>query len=126
METNNGIEAFYPKTRQQWRKWLEKNGSSKKAVCLILYHKKSGIKTLSYPEAIEEALCFGWIDSKANKRDPDSSYLQFTPRKPKSNWSKINIERVERLSREGWMTPAGQRLIDMAKQAGKWEISNEQ
>lgn len=121
METNNGIEAFNAKTRRQWRKWLEKNSESKKAVCLILYHKNSKTKVISYNDAIEEALCFGWIDSKANKRDPESFYLQFTPRKSKSNWSKPNIERAERMIMEGLMTEQGQRSIDIAKQSGKWK-----
>jgi uncharacterized protein YdeI (YjbR/CyaY-like superfamily) len=120
METNNGVEAFYAKARKQWRRWLAKNGQSKKAVCLIMYHKKSKTKCVPYHEAIEESLCFGWIDSKANKRDSESFYLQFTPRKSKSNWSKINIERVERLIKEGLMTEHGQKAIDIAKEAGKW------
>lgn len=121
METNNGIEAVYAETRQQWRKWLEENCQSKKNVCLILYHKKSKTPCVSYNDAVEEALCFGWIDSKANKRDPESSFLQFTPRKPKSNWSKSNIERVEKLIKQGLMTEHGQKLIDIAKQTGRWE-----
>ena len=121
MEKKDGIEAFYAKTRQHWRRWLEKNGQSKKAICLIVYHKKSETKCVSYIEAIEEALCFGWIDSKANKRDSESFYQKFTPRKPKGNWSKRNIERVERLIKEGLMTEHGQKLITMAKQKGKWQ-----
>lgn len=122
METNNGIEAFYAKTRLQWRKWLAKNCQSKKSVCLIIYHKKSKTKCVDYAEAIEEALCFGWIDSKANKRDPESFYLQFTPRKPNSNWSKRNMERVARMVDEGLMTEHGQKFIDIAKKTGKWEL----
>lgn len=120
METNNGIETLYAKTRKQWRAWLKKNGQLKKSVCLIIGHKNSNTKTISYNESIEEALCFGWIDSKANKRDPESFYLQFTPRKPKSNWSKPNVERVERMIKEGLMTAHGQQLIDIAKQEGRW------
>lgn len=121
VETNNGIEIFYALTRKQWRKWLEKNGQSKPSVCLIIYHKKSNTKSIYYNDAVEEALCFGWIDCKGNKRDLESYYLQFTPRKPKSNWSKLNRERVERMIKEGLMTEQGQKLIDIAKQTGKWE-----
>ena len=71
-------------------------------------------------DVVEEALCFGWIDCKANKRDAESFYLKFTPRKPKSNWSKTNRERVEKLIKERRMTPHGQALIDYAKAHGNW------
>jgi uncharacterized protein YdeI (YjbR/CyaY-like superfamily) len=121
MEINKGIETFYASTRGQWREWLEKNGQSKKEVCLIIYHKKSKTESVSYGEAVEEALCFGWIDSLANKRDAESVYQRFSPRKPTSNWSTSNRERVERLVKEGLMTERGQQLIDLAKQRGKWD-----
>jgi uncharacterized protein YdeI (YjbR/CyaY-like superfamily) len=121
METNKGIETFYASTRQQWRDWLERNSQLKKEVCLIIYHKKSKTKSINYSEAVEEALCFGWIDSLANKRDAESSYQRFSPRKPTSNWSKLNRERVERMIEAGLMTKHGQKLIDIAKQTGRWE-----
>ena len=72
---------------------------------------------------MEEALCFGWIDSLAKKRDDESFYLTFTPRNPKSKWSKLNRERAERMIEKGLMTPGGQRLIDLAKESGKWEVA---
>jgi uncharacterized protein YdeI (YjbR/CyaY-like superfamily) len=121
METNKGVETFYAKTRVQWRKWLQKNSQSKKEVCLILYNKGSDTKSVTYAEAVEEALCFGWIDSLTNKRDEQSRYQRFSPRKPNSNWSKSNIERVERMIKEGLMTEQGKKLIDFAKQKGMWE-----
>lgn len=124
METNNGIEAFYAKTRQQWRRWLEANSQSKKAVCLIIGHKNSKTKCIKYNEAIEEALCYGWIDSLANRRDIQSFYQKFTPRKPNGNWSNANIERAERMVKEGLMTEQGQKLINIAKQTGKWEYAS--
>ena len=120
MENNNGIQAVYAETRQEWRQWLAANSQSEKVVCLIIHHKNSTRKSLGYAESIEEALCYGWIDSKANKRDAESFYLQFTPRKTKSNWSKPNVERVNRLIAQGLMTEHGQRFIDIAKQTGKW------
>lgn len=120
METNNGVQTFYARTRQQWRKWLEKYSQSKKEICLILYHKKSNTPCVPYNEAIEEALCFGWIDSKANRRSPDSFYQRFSPRKPNGNWSKPNIERAERMIAKGLMTGHGQKFIDIAKDKGKW------
>ncbi len=121
METNKGTETFYAKTRQQWREWLEQYGQTKKEVCLIIYHKKSKTECVTYNDAVEEALCFGWIDSLTNKRDTESMYQRFSPRKPKSNWSKLNRERVERLVQEGLMTEHGQKMIDIAKQTGKWD-----
>lgn len=121
METNRGVEAFYAETRSRWREWLEKYSLLKKEVCLVIYHKKSKTRSISYNEAVEEALCFGWIDSLANKRDDESFYQRFSPRKPNSNWSKSNKERVERMVKEGLMTEHGQKLIDIAKQKGMWE-----
>lgn len=120
LEILEGIRAFYPTTVEEWREWLNQNCTNEKAVWLITYHKNSKMPGISYNEAIEQALCFGWIDSKAKKRDTESSYLKFTPRKPGSNWSKSNIERVRQLISHGLMTPHGQALIDIAKKSGKW------
>lgn len=122
METNNGIPAFYASTQKDWRNWLEKNSQHEKSVCLIIYHKKSATPSVYYSEAIEEALCFGWIDGKANKRDEQSSYLFFKQRNPKSNWSKINRDRVDILIQKGLMTESGQAFIDLAKSSGTWEL----
>ena len=126
METNKGIETFYAPTREQWREWLEKHGQSKKEVCLIIYGKKSKTESVSYNDAVEEALCFGWIDSVTNKRDAQSVYQRFSPRRPTSNWSTSNRERVEKLVKAGLMTAHGQKLIDIAKMKGKWEAENAQ
>src|ERR1700712_403559 len=101
METHNSIPAVYAKTRKQWRAWLTKNGQSEQCVWLILYHRNSSTPSVYYEEAIEEALCFGWIDSRANKRDSESSYLYFAPRKPKSKWSFVNKGRVETMIQKG-------------------------
>jgi uncharacterized protein YdeI (YjbR/CyaY-like superfamily) len=120
METNKGIQAFHAKTRLQWRRWLEKNGEKKEAVCLIIYHMKSKTKSIFQEEAVEEALCFGWIDSVKNKRDAESVYQKFSPRRPTSNWSEINIARAKRLIKEGRMTAHGLKAIDTAKEKGRW------
>src|SRR5688572_5475996 len=121
IEIKDGKLAIYVKTRKEWRRWLQKNSQTEKSVWLILYHKKSDAPCVDRIEATEEALCFGWIDSLCKKRDAESYYLTFTPRKPKtSKWSKPNIERAERMINEGLMTEAGQRIIDMAKDLGKW------
>jgi uncharacterized protein YdeI (YjbR/CyaY-like superfamily) len=116
----NGVDIFYPKTRKQWRAWLQKNGQQKKNVWLLLYNKESGKSTLTMPEAVEEALCFGWIDSKANKRDAESRYQSFAKRKPGGTWSKINKERVKRLIDEGMMDETGMEMIRIAKKNGSW------
>lgn len=121
MEMMDGVKAFYAKTRKAWRKWLLANSQKEKAVRLILYQKKSKTESVNYNDSTEEALCFGWIDSKANKRDEESFYLTFTPRNQKSKWSKSNRDRVEKLLKEGLMTEHGQKFIDIAKQDGRWE-----
>ena len=121
MELKDGKLAVYAATREEWRKWLEENSQSEKSVWLILYHKKSKTQSVNLIEATEEALCFGWIDSLCKKRDSESYYLTFGRRNPKtSKWSRINIERAERMIREGLMTVHGQHLINLAKEQGKW------
>ena len=122
METKDGKQAIYAKTRKEWRKWLTKNSQTEKSVWLILYHKKSKVESVNLIDATEEALCFGWIDSLCKKRDAESFYLTYSPRNPKkSKWSKPNIERAERMIKEGLMTEHGQKVIDIAKEQGKWE-----
>jgi len=120
METKDGKQAVYAKTRDDWRQWLHQNSLSEKSVWLILYHKKSNIPCINLNDATEEALCFGWIDSLAKKRDYESFYLTFSPRNPKSKWSKPNRERAEKMIEKGLMTSRGQQLIDIAKSTGKW------
>jgi uncharacterized protein YdeI (YjbR/CyaY-like superfamily) len=125
MEKINGIRTFNPANRSAWRKWLAKNYASTEPVCLIVFHKKSKTPNIAYDEAVEEALCFGWIDNKGMKRDDESMYLQFCPRKEKSNWSKLNKERAERMIQQGLMTDAGQVFVDAAKKNGKWNAADE-
>ena len=125
METKNNIQAVQAKTRSHWRKWLEENHEMETAVWLIMYNKASATESINYEEAVEEALCFGWVDSKAIKRDDESRYQYFAKRKPKSNWSKPNKLRVERLTNLGLMTPSGQKLIDLAKATGTWDALND-
>ncbi len=110
-----------PKSRKAWRKWLEKHHASSKGVWLVYAKKHSGLPSLTYNDAVEEALCFGWIDSKINPID-DSFYMQvFTPRKRPSAWSALNKSRVERLLAAGLMTPAGLAVVDEAKDSGSWD-----
>lgn len=121
----DGIESICPSSRQAWREWLQANHAKKQAVWLIYYKKKSNLPTVIYSDAVDEALCFGWIDSKAKPIDEEKYMQFFTKRKPKSIWSKINKEKIERLTKEGLMTKAGFEIIEIAKQNGSWTILDE-
>ena len=120
MELKDGIKTFYAKSQKEWRKWLEKNHQSEKSVWLIIYKKESGTPSVYYTDAVDEALCFGWIDSKPNKRDDESYYQFFAKRNPKSNWSKVNKGKVAKLLEKGLITKAGLETIETAKQNGTW------
>jgi uncharacterized protein YdeI (YjbR/CyaY-like superfamily) len=117
--------AFYPKTTAEWRKWLEKNHLSKTSVWLVYYNKASKKKSISWAEAVEVALCFGWIDSKRIKIDEETSHQFFSKRKPKSTWSKINKEKVDQLIEAGLMAQAGLDSIQIARENGSWTILDE-
>ena len=118
---NTPILSF--KTPKEWEKWLAKNWDTSKAVWLQLYKKGSGIPSINHAEALELCLCYGWIDGRANKYD-EASYLQrFTPRQPKSLWSKKNIDNVTRLIASGKMKPGGLREIEAAKADGRWNAA---
>lgn len=121
-QKENNIAVVTAASRHAWRNWLKKNSQKLQHCWLVIYHLHSAHKSVYYNEAVEEAICFGWIDSKPAKRD-EESYLQFfAKRKPSSNWSRANRERAEKMIRDGLMTAAGQELIDLAKQTGKWEV----
>jgi uncharacterized protein YdeI (YjbR/CyaY-like superfamily) len=120
MEKFKDIKAVKAVNRDSWRKWLLKNHEKERSVWLIMYHIKSKTKSIYYNDAVEEALCFGWIDSTRVKRDTESYYQYFAKRRPGSNWSQSNRDRVKKLIAEGLMTPAGQVFIDIAKKKGTW------
>ena len=119
------IETFYPRTRQEWRNWLQDNHAKKQSVWLIYYKKKSNVSTILYSDAVDEALCFGWIDSKSKPIDEHKFMQFFSKRKEKSVWSKVNKEKIERLTNEGFITNAGYEIIEKAKQNGSWNILDE-
>ncbi len=98
---------LYLTTREEWREWLRLNHSTEEEVWLIYYKKGSGRKRIPYDDAVEEALCFGWIDGKIKRINDDYFIQRFTPRRKGSRWSKYNIERVEKMLKEGRMEPAG-------------------
>ncbi len=112
--------SFHALTRAEWREWLAQNHTRPEGVWLITYKKASGKPAPTYEETVEEALCFGWVDSKGNKLDDERTMLWFAPRKKGSGWARPNKERVERLIQAGLMMPAGLAKIEAAKQDGSW------
>ncbi|WP_458116298.1 YdeI/OmpD-associated family protein [Arthrobacter sp. D2-10] len=106
---------------QQWRDWLEENHASSPGVWLVLHKKGGSVTTLTWATALDEALCFGWIDGQAKKRDDESSLQRFTPRGPRSMWSLRNVGHIERLETEGKMRDAGRAAVESAKADGRWE-----
>jgi uncharacterized protein YdeI (YjbR/CyaY-like superfamily) len=113
-------DAFEARTRAQWRLWLQRHHAQRKGVWLVTFKKGSGQPPLAYGDAVEEALAFGWVDSKPRKLDEARSMLWFAPRKAGSGWSRPNKERVARLQAAGLMAPAGQAVVDAAMADGSW------
>ena len=114
------INAIHPLTRAEWRAWPEDNHGRAEGVWLISYKKTTGKPRIEYDEAVEEALCYGWIDSKPNKLDAERSLLWFAPRKTGTGRSKPNKERVAKLLAAGLMAPAGLAKIAAAQADGSW------
>lgn len=119
------IETFCPANRKEWRKWLIKNHQAKDSVWLVCFKSKANKPTISWSESVEEALCFGWIDSIRKTLDGESFTQFFSKRKPKSGWSKINKAKVELLIEKGLMAQAGLDSINRAKENGSWVILDE-
>lgn len=124
-ERDDGIKVFYPKTAAAWRTWLEKNAEQESAVWLVAFKKSTGKPSIAHTDAVDEALCFGWIDSVRHSRDHESYYQFFSPRKPKSKWSKVNKEKVNRLIREKRMRASGMAVVEAAKKSGTWDALND-
>ncbi len=112
--------AFHPKTRAGWRQWLQENHARDEGVWFIRYKKSANKPYVDVEDAIEEAICFGWIDSLPRKLDGERTMLYFAPRKPKSNWSALNKTRVEKMIAAGLMAPAGLAKVQQAKESGAW------
>jgi uncharacterized protein YdeI (YjbR/CyaY-like superfamily) len=113
-------KKIYAKNKKEWRKWLKENHQRAQSVWLVYYKVKSGIPSVRYDEAVNEALCFGWIDSKAQTIDENSYKQLFTVRKSRSVWSKVNKRKIAKLIKQGLMTPAGLESIAIAKKNGSW------
>ena len=107
-------------SRRDWERWLAKNHEISNGIWLRFFRKESGTATVIYADALEVALCHGWIDGQFKKFDETSWLQRFTPRRPRSIWSKRNTEKAEALIRAGKMKPAGLRQVDLAKQDGRW------
>jgi uncharacterized protein YdeI (YjbR/CyaY-like superfamily) len=117
-----GIELLLPDAAA-WRVWLEEHHDTVPAVWLVLTRKGGTVTSLTYPEALDEALCFGWIDGQGRRRDEETSFQRMTPRGPRSRWSARNVEHVGRLLEEGRMQPAGLAAVEAAKADGRWDAA---
>jgi uncharacterized protein YdeI (YjbR/CyaY-like superfamily) len=113
-------EDLYVHNGHDWREWLSRNHDKSKEVWLVYYKKQTGKPSVSYDDSVEEALCFGWVDSIIRKIDDEKYARKFTPRKIKTRWSTANKKRVEKMIREGKMTEAGLARIEEAKAYGEW------
>jgi uncharacterized protein YdeI (YjbR/CyaY-like superfamily) len=122
-----GVKADLPimpfESQKDWAAWMDKNHAKSPGAWLQLAKKASGIKSVTYDEALEVALCYGWIDGMKKSYDETSWLQKFTPRGPKSIWSKINTEKALRLMESGQMKPAGLKAVESARQDGRWEAA---
>jgi uncharacterized protein YdeI (YjbR/CyaY-like superfamily) len=115
------LNLLYASNRRDWRKWLEDNHNKENEIWLVYYKKHTGKDRVAYEDAVEEALCFGWIDSIIRKLDEDRFAQKFTPRKDTSKWSESNKNRVAKLESLGIMSEAGLQKVKIAKETGKWD-----
>jgi uncharacterized protein YdeI (YjbR/CyaY-like superfamily) len=117
------MQILHFKTSVDFRRWLEKNHVSSDGLWLRISKKNVGGKPLTYAEALDQALCYGWIDGQKKPFDELSWLQKFTPRRSKGGWSKLNTQHVERLTEAGAMTPAGLEAVEAAKADGRWEAA---
>jgi uncharacterized protein YdeI (YjbR/CyaY-like superfamily) len=117
---HNGTKTFYAESKTAWSNWLIENHQRESKLWLIIYKKDSSVRSITYDQAVDEALCFGWVDSSINKRDGESFYQYFAKRNPKSNWSRVNKLKIEKLISEGLMADAGLKMVELAQQNGTW------
>jgi uncharacterized protein YdeI (YjbR/CyaY-like superfamily) len=113
---------YHPVDLAAWRAWLAANHATQRGCWVASWRKPSGRERVPYPDLVEEALCWGWIDSTANTFDDDRGLQMMTPRKPKSTWTRLNRRRVADMEAQGRMTDAGRRIIEVAKANGWWTI----
>ena len=119
------IITFYANSQSDWRKWLEINHESEESIWLVYYRVSTNIPSITWSEAVDEALCFGWIDSTKKTIDAQSYMQYFTKRKPSSTWSKVNKDKVEELIKNKQMTQSGLDVIEIAKKNGNWTLMDD-
>ena len=125
MSTKSDLPIMPFASREAWEAWLEEQHATSDGLWLKLAKKGSGIETVTFAEALDVALCYGWIDSQADKFDGDYWLQRFTPRKLRSKWSQVNREKVAKLIEAGRMKPAGLREVERAKADGRWDAAYE-
>lgn len=125
MASHGGLPRVCFRSAAEWERWLEDNHTASEGVWIEIAKKGSGIETVRYPQVLESALCFGWIDARREALDEHRFLQKFTPRRPRSRWSQINRQTAERLIAEGSMRPAGLAQVKRAKEDGRWERAYE-
>ncbi|MEM9489303.1 MAG: YdeI/OmpD-associated family protein [Myxococcota bacterium] len=116
----DALDRFHPLSRAEWRTWLERNHRTSPGIWLVTFKKHTGKPRIDYNQAVEELLCFGWVDSLPRALDDERSMLLCTPRKPASKWSRPNKERVARMEAAGLMAERGRELVELARRTGTW------
>lgn len=122
MTAHGDREKVHAEDRDTWRAWLEAHHATSTGAWLVSWRKHTGRPSVGYAPAVEEALCFGWVDSVQRTVDPDRSMLWFAPRRKGSGWARPNKERVERLEAAGMMADAGRRVVEAARADGSWSL----
>jgi uncharacterized protein YdeI (YjbR/CyaY-like superfamily) len=125
MAADDGLPTMPFASAAEWEEWLEDNHAVSEGVWIKMAKKGAGIESVRYPEVLESALCFGWIDGRREALDERHFLQRFTPRRPRSRWSRINRETAERLIADGRMRPAGLAELERAKADGRWEAAYE-
>ena len=125
MGADDGLPKLPFASASEWEDWLEHNHAEADGVWIVMAKKNTGIESVRYPEVLDSALCFGWIDGRREALDERYFLQRFQPRRPRSRWSQINCDKVERLTAEGRMRPAGLAEVERAKSDGRWEAAYE-
>ena len=125
MNNTNGLSIMAFETQQDWERWLTEHHTDTEGIWLKIAKKETGIPSVNYSEALDSALCYGWIDGQKASFDDQYWLQKFTPRRPKSIWSKVNCDKATALIAEGRMQPEGIRQVELAKADGRWESAYE-
>ena len=125
MHNTNGLSIMSFETQQDWERWLTEHHTDTVGIWLKIAKKETGIPSVNYSEALDSALCYGWIDGQKASFDDQYWLQKFTPRRPKSIWSKVNCDKATALIAEGRMQPEGIRQVELAKADGRWESAYE-